>query len=79
MLQISREDLIRAQLSDDTLKPLFFAAGSKKCSDAPSSSYFLDDGLLCRTVVLHKDVSLEPKTQIVVPITVRDSVLHLAH
>ncbi len=79
LLQISREDLIRAQLSDDTLKPLFFAAGSKKCSDAPSSSYFLDDGLLCRTVVLHKDVSLEPKTQIVVPITVRDSVLHLAH
>ncbi|KAL0180360.1 hypothetical protein M9458_025802, partial [Cirrhinus mrigala] len=76
---ISREDLIRAQQSDDTLKPLFFAVGSEKCSDPLSSSYFLDDGLLCRTVVPHKDVSLEPKTQIVLPFTMRDSVLRLAH
>lgn len=79
LFQISREDLIRAQQSDDTLKPLFSAAASKKSSDHQSSSYFLDDGLLCRTVVLHKAVSLEPKTQIVVPFSVRDSVLHLAH
>lgn len=76
LLQISREDL-RAQQSDDTLKPLFSAEGSK-CSDH-HSSYFLDEGLLCRKGVMHKDASLEPRAQIVIPLPVRGSVLKLAH
>ncbi|XP_067248764.1 uncharacterized protein [Chanodichthys erythropterus] len=77
LLQISREELIRAQQTDDTLKFLFFAARSNKWSDLPSL-YFFEDGLLCRKGTMHKDM-VEPKIQIVVPLPFREPVLKLAH
>ncbi len=58
--------------------PLFSAAGSKKGSDDLPSLYFLEDGLLCWKGIMHKD-ELEPKIQIVVPLSFRDSILKLAH
>lgn len=48
LLQISQEELITAEETDDTLKPLFSAARSKEGSDNHSESHFLEDGRLCQ-------------------------------
>ncbi|XP_073781537.1 uncharacterized protein isoform X2 [Danio rerio] len=75
LLQVPREELIHAQQLDDTLKTVVSQAGSNM---GDLSSYFFEDGLLCRRVAMFDD-NLKSRTQIVVPLAFRESVMQLAH
>ncbi|XP_073785824.1 uncharacterized protein [Danio rerio] len=72
---VPREELIHAQQLDDTLKTVVSQAGSNM---GDLSSYFFEDGLLCRRVAMFDD-NLKSRTQIVVPLAFRESVMQLAH
>ena len=77
LFKVSREELIKEQLVDSSLKPLFVLASQEKPED--ESSYFVQDGLLCRRYVFQKENFTNSFVQVVVPCKFRKAVLDLAH
>lgn len=77
LFKVSREKLIREQFSDSSLKPLFLLASQVKPEG--ESSYFVQDGLLCRRYVVQKEAFTNSCVQVVVPYKFRKAVLGLAH
>ena len=77
LFKVSREQLIREQLVDSSLKPLFVLASQNKPED--ESSYFVQDGLLCRRYVFQQETFTNSFVQVVVPCKLRKAVLDLAH
>ena len=77
-LDISAGKLAKLQKVDDTLKPLFMLVGSTKQQDSSGSvSFVIRDGLLYRGLCPKK--SNEVIWQLVVPVSLRESVLICTH
>ncbi len=81
LYSVTRNELIKAQRADETFEELFslvvgVAGGGNKFS---LPYYFLQDGLLCRQQPVSTDSALDPRIQIVVPLTFRHAVLQLSH
>ncbi len=77
----TQNELIKAQRADETFEELFslvvgVAGGGNKFS---LPYYFLQDGLLCRQQPVSTDSALDPRIQIIVPLTFRHAVLQLSH
>lgn len=79
-LSVPREELIKEQASDPTLKELFDRVMSKEDLKSVAQGYFLNDSMLVRRWVPHSGGLLgEPAYQVVVPVTFRDLVLKTSH
>ncbi len=76
---VTQDELIKAQNVDRTLQDLYSLAAGRGQNKTVSFFYFLQDGLLCRQQPMSTDSSLNPRIQIVVPLTFRQAVLQLSH
>ena len=76
LFKVSHEELIKEQLVDSSLKPLFVLASQEKPEN--ESSYFVQEGLLCRRYVFQKSFT-NSFVQVVVPCKFRKAVLNRAH
>ena len=75
-----REECLREQAVDLTLRPLFEMVGSEGDLKSVSSGYFLSDGLLLRKWVrVVSGVQVDSVVQVVVPSKFRDVVLSTSH
>ena len=77
LFKVLREELIKEQSADPSLEPLFALAAQ----DSPDnvSTYFIQDGLLCRQYVFQCDTFSNAIVQVVVPQKFQTAVLDLVH
>lgn len=76
---VSREDLIRLQRADETLKPLFVMASDELKADEGRSGYAMVHGVLVRYWCDRAIPQGLGITQVVVPVQLRQKVLRVAH
>lgn len=73
-------ELIKAQQGDDTLKEMFTSVLPLKKMGEVASGYFVEDGVLVRKWLSGNDVLLgQASFQVVVPTSLRETVLKMAH
>lgn len=77
---LSREECVKEQAADPTLKSLFELGGSEGELRGVLSGYFLNDGLLLRNWArVVNGVQVDAVVQVVVPLKFRDLVLTTSH
>lgn len=80
---VGRKALVTAQRDDESLLPLFDQVGSHSHDSGPTTTYFLDEGVLCRRWLPpnypQHDAPWAAVIQIVAPEKYRKSLLELAH
>lgn len=79
LYSVTRDELIKEQQSDCTLQDLFSSVKEGSGDQNSLPVYFLRDGLLCRQQPMSSDILINPRIQIVVPVTFRQAVLQLSH
>ena len=79
MFDITTVDLIREQIADKTLAPIW--AMAKSCKHNEVSNYFVEDGMLCKGSSPKDEENGEGRSlfQIVIPKCYRNCMLELAH
>ena len=78
--EVSREEWIKEQNADATLRPLFELGGSESELRNALGGYFLSDGLLLRKWVrVVMGAQVDSVVQVVVPLKFRDLVLSTSH
>lgn len=77
---VSRQELVVAQREDPSLKEMFSEVLAPEEVASAMSGCFVEDGLLLRKWLSGREVPIgEPYEQVVVPMSLRDTVLRWAH
>uniref|UniRef100_A0A803TE47 Gypsy retrotransposon integrase-like protein 1 n=1 Tax=Anolis carolinensis TaxID=28377 RepID=A0A803TE47_ANOCA len=76
-----KQEILREQLADETLQPLFLQAQSHTgTEESKTPKFVLKEGVLYRKSTSHKTLNKpETRTQIVVPVNYRKQLLDVAH
>uniref|UniRef100_R4G9V9 CCHC-type domain-containing protein n=1 Tax=Anolis carolinensis TaxID=28377 RepID=R4G9V9_ANOCA len=76
-----KQEILREQLADETLQPLFLQAQSATgTEESKTPKFVLKEGVLYRKSTSHKTLNKpETRTQIVVPVNYRKQLLDVAH
>lgn len=77
---VSHQELVVAQREDPSLKGMFSEVLALEEVESAMSGCFVEDGLLLRKWLSGREVPIgEPYEQVVVPMSLRDTVLRWAH
>ncbi len=77
---VSHQGWVSAQREDPSLKSLFDAALSPEVEESSANGYLIENEVLLRKWTFHAEGGLtEPTIQVVVPVSLRNTVLESAH
>ncbi len=80
LLSVSHQVWVSAQREDPSLKSLFDAVLSPEVEESSANGYFIENEVLLWKWTFHAEGGLtEPTMQVVVPVSLRNTVLESAH